>query len=137
MRATIALCDWAEVIQGKLYLQGGGWNKILANAQQQVAVAVLFRIEYLETNSPVHAVLALDDEDGGAVAPPGTTGPIKFDFNFEVGRPPGMRPGETQTIPFAGKVGGLILPPGGFRWELDVNDHRQDAIEFRAVTSLT
>jgi hypothetical protein len=138
MRSTIILCDWAESIQGKLYMQGGGWNKVLANTPAGFAVAILFRFEYTETNTPFHAVLSLVDEDGHPF-PPAVAGqnPVKFEIDIELGRPPGMKPGHTQVVPFAGRLGGFKFPRGSYRFELDIGQHRQDAAEFQAVASLT
>jgi hypothetical protein len=139
MRSTIILCDWAESIQGKLYVQGGGWNKLLSDTPGQFAVAVICRIEYNETNTPYHAVLALVDEDGQPfppLNPEAGQAPARFEIDFEVGRPPGMRPGQTQVFSFTGKLGGFVFPPGGYRFELDISGHRQDAAEFQAAPNL-
>src|SRR5688572_3413309 len=101
MRSTLVLCDWAEAVAGKLYMQGGGWNKVLADTPASFAIAVLIRVEYNETNLKKHAVLALVDEDGAAFP---AEDPIQVEFDFEVGRPPGMKPGQDQTLTFAAKI---------------------------------
>jgi hypothetical protein len=133
MRATIMLSDWAESVNGKLYMQGGAWDRIVANTPASFAVSVVVRVEYNETNVRRHAVLALVDEDG---SPFPAEAPVRFELDFEVGRPPGMQVGQVQTVNFAGKIGGLIFPPGGYRFQFDVESHRQDDVPFQAVPSL-
>ena len=133
MRATIVLCDWAESVNGKLYLQGGAWDRILANTSAAFAVVVVVRIDYNETNMRRHAVLALVDEDG---QPFPAESPVRYELDFEAGRPPGMQVGQIQTINFAGKIIGLAFPPGGYRFQFDIEGHRQDDIPFQAVPTL-
>lgn len=127
------LSDWAESLNGKLYMQGGAWDRIMANTPASFAVSVVVRIEYNETNVSRHAVLALVDEDG---RPFPTETPVRFELDFEVGRPPGMQVGQVQTVNFAGKIVGLVFPPGGYRFQFDVGAHRQDDVPFQAVPSL-
>lgn len=135
MRATIMLCDWAETVNGKLYMQGGAWDRILANTPASFAVTVVIRIDYNETNMLKHAVLSLTTEDGRPF--PDSGAPVSFDFTFEAGRPPGMQVGQVQTASFAGKIAGIVLPPGGYRFQFDIEGHKQDDVPFQAVPALT
>lgn len=134
MRSTVILCDWAEAVQGKLYLQGGGWTSILGNQPVAFAVAVIIRVDYTETNSPRHAVLALVNEDGQPF--PSPEEPVVFEFDFEVGRPPGMKPGQNQIVNFAAKLVGLVFPLGGYEFQLHIGEHRQDVVPFTAIPAL-
>lgn len=133
MRATIILCDWAEAVGGKLYMQGGGWDRILADTPAMLAVAVVIRVEYNETNVRRHAVLSLVTQDG---EPFPAENPLQFDLDFEAGRPPGMQVGQIQTLSFAGKIGGVTLPAGGYRFQLDIDNFRSDDVPFQAVAAL-
>lgn len=105
----------------------------MANTPASFAVAVVVRIEYNETNVRRHAVLALVDEDGH---PFPAESPVRFELDFEAGRPPGMQIGQVQTLNFAGKIAGLPFPPGGYRFQFDIDQHRQDDVPFQAVPSL-
>ena len=46
---------------------------------------------------------------------------------FEVGRPPGLRPGSSVPFPFAIPVGPVALPPGGhFEWRLTIDGEARE-----------
>src|SRR5680860_489523 len=110
MQTNLMLCDWAEVVQGKLYIQGSGWSRILANQPVQMAIAMMTRVPYDQTNRQHRVDLKLQTEDGQSYP---TEAPIAFDFMFELGRPPGMKQGQEQILPFAAKLGGLTFVTGG------------------------
>lgn len=131
MRASILLCDWAEVVQGKLYAQGLGWTMIASDQALQIAVAALIRIPYDRTNKPHKAEVRLTTEDG-ARFPPDAPEAI-FTFDFEVGRPPGMKVGQEQNLPFAAKLGGIAFPVGGYQWEFYVDGDLLDTAPFVAI----
>lgn len=59
-------------------------------------------------------------EDGGT--------PLILSHTFEVGRPPGLRPGTAIPWPFVFNFVGVPLPPGGhFEWRLSINgDTREE-----------
>lgn len=114
------LCDWAEDVGGKLYIQGAGWNRLAANAPASIAVAVLLEIPWDQANRPHDMRLQLVTEDGQPVMPDGET-PLVLDGKAEVGRPPGTKPGSSLNAPFALKFAGIVLPPGGYRFELAIN----------------
>jgi hypothetical protein len=119
LTGTLLLCDWAEVVGGKLYAQGIGWGTVMADQPMQFAVASLVHIPYDQTNKKHSATIKLVTDDGVGF-PPET--PVLAGFQFEVGRPPGLTHGSEQIIPFAFKIAGIILPPGGYRFELHIND---------------
>lgn len=134
MRATIMLSDWAEAVGGKLYMQGAGWDRILADTPASFAVVVAVRIGYDETNVRNQAKLSLTTEDG---EPFPQDKPVVFDFEFEAGRPDGMVPGQVQSTGFAGKVTGLTLPRGGYRFQFIIGDGDiLDEVPFQAVDAL-
>jgi len=37
---TVMLCDYAEAVQGKLYIAGGGWSELRGNGPADLALAV-------------------------------------------------------------------------------------------------
>ena len=71
--------------------------------------------------------LELLDADGVAVAvetDEGENEPIVFfdDLVFEVGRPPGLKPGTPLDFPVAVNSGPLPIPPGGrYEWRLSID----------------
>lgn len=111
LSVDLLLCDWAEVLNGKLYLQGAGWNIVPPNAGVGVAVAALVHVPYTETNKKHSVTLAIMTEDG---SPYPTENPFDMTAGFEVGRPPGMRPGEGSIVPLAAKLLGIQFKPGGY-----------------------
>ena len=66
----LILADWAEVINGKIYVQGGGWSAINAQSplpvSRTVAIAVSPRVEWHETNQPHDLVIRIIREEGQA-----------------------------------------------------------------------
>lgn len=90
----LILADSAQVADGKLYLLGGGWDRLAVNtlpATQMVGVAVGILVPWTETNSGQTLTLAIADEDGAAVLPPVT-------LRIEVGRPSGLTAGAEQRV---------------------------------------
>ena len=39
---------------------------------------------------------------------------------FELGRPPGIKPGSSQNAPFVWTFAGLVLDAGGYEWKLTI-----------------
>jgi hypothetical protein len=133
IEAKLFLCDWAEVVAGKLYAQGMGWSNVIADSPTQFAVASLITIPYDETNKKHSGLIKLVTDDGHDFPP---ANPAIAGFDFELGRPPGMLPGREQIVPFALKVGGVSFPTGGYRAEIHVDQKQIDAVSFAAVKSL-
>lgn len=128
MEATVLLADWAEAINGKLYIQGAGWSRIspsrLPGATMAVvncALAIKFDVGWEETNQKHEVTVRLVDDDGNAVvATPGN--PVRVKAQLEVGRPPGVTPGAALDAALALQFRGIPLAPGRYRFCLDVDD---------------
>ncbi len=129
IKGTLLLCDWAEAIGGKLYAQGIGWIATFANRPVQFAVACIIRVPYDETNKKHAANIRLITDDGH---PYPEADAIAAGFEFELGRPPGMRHGEEQTVPFAVKMGIPTFAAGGYRFELYIDQELADTVSFTA-----
>lgn len=130
LRVTLMLADWAEALGGKLYIQGGGWARIVPNRPVTMAVAALLHVPYDQTNTPITLTLSLLTEDAELFP---QESPFQVQANAEVGRPPGMRAGEETVVPFAVKVNGIQFKPGGYRVEARVGDDLLGYIPFTAV----
>ena len=101
MRAEwIIMADAAEVVNSKLYLLGGGWDRLVVNqalpVQQIVSIAVSFEVDWNETNVRHQMQLLVEDEDARQVA--------KVQGHIEAGRPTGIVPGQSQRIQLAFKL---------------------------------
>ena len=92
----LILADAAEVVGAKLYMLGGGWDRLTVNSQparQNIAVALAFWIPWFETNKQHSFQLEIADEDGKNL--------VTMEGGFEVGRPPGLPHGQPQLIQLA------------------------------------
>lgn len=140
VEVTLMLCDWAEAINGKLFIQGGGWTRIAPhapNAPLNFALAMIVRVPYTRTNQKLSIDLTLLTEDGAPYAPPAPGGnsgpPVQFTMTFEVGRPPGMKAGEGTNLPFAAKLNGLNLTPGGYKLQASMDGDELASLSFTAM----
>ena len=127
------LCDAAQSVAGKLYIIGGGWSQILvAGVPTNMALAVKLGIPWHETNRPIAVRAQLINDDGQPVLDAGGKA-ISADGRLEVGRPPGTRPGTTLDAPIALNFTGIVLQPGGYVWELTIDDHPRARTPFRVL----
>ena len=133
MRAQLFLADWAEVISGKLYIQGAGWSLTKADAPAgNRAVAVLIHVPWSEANRKHTFHLALYTEDGVVHAMPDGQ-QLEIQGDFEAGRKPGIVEGMDLLVPLAYNIGGLSLPRGGYEFVLSINDQVADKASFQAL----
>jgi hypothetical protein len=115
--AVMLLCDAAETANGKLYVLGGGWSQVLVpDTPFAMALAVKLAVPWDQANTrfTIEARLVTDDGEP-ALTPEGE--PIRAQGQIEVGRPPGLKPGEALDAPFVLRFT-VTLPPGGYVWEL-------------------
>jgi hypothetical protein len=125
------LCDAAQEVGGKLYVLGGGFSVVnaLPGGLTNLALAVKINVPWDQTNRKVKIEAALMTDDGDRVDL--GAGPIGAAGEFEVGRPPGVKPGSDIGVPLALPFPGLKLPLGGYRWEFSVNGTVSATTAFR------
>ena len=59
MEVTLLLCDFAEAVNGKLYVMGGGWNILFAPGQPvTMSVAAVIAVPWDRTNQQHELSLA-------------------------------------------------------------------------------
>ena len=134
--AALLLSDFVESINGKLYIQGGGWSRIRAARPMTLGIGMVVHVPYSHTNQKHTLGIVLVTEDGAPYpTPPQAPMPFTATTTFEVGRPPGMRPGEQSNVAVAIMVGGIQFEPGGYRVEvrLDNDDDLLASAPFRAI----
>lgn len=125
----LILADAAQVTSNKLYLIGGGWDQLtIAKAlpvQHQMAVAAAFRVSWNETNQKHDFEIGVRDVDGLEVA--------KLAGQFEVGRPPGIPPGQDQRTQIAVNIGLAVKQFGTYEVVTRLNGEEGRRFPFNVV----
>ena len=124
MKVTMLLADSAQAVDGKLYILGGGWS-ITGPDPAPMAIALKIDVPWHEANNMHKLRLALFDEDGQAVMVPTPTGkqPFEIHSSFEVGRPPGLKPGTPLDFALAINLPPMPLPPNSrYVWRCFINE---------------
>ena len=96
----LILADAAEVTGGKLYLLGGGWDRLTVNSQpakRSFAVALAFRVPWHETNRQHVFQIEMADADGGSA--------LTVQGQFEVGPAGRDTTGTTPAHPASRECG--------------------------------
>jgi hypothetical protein len=109
----LILADAAQVVGNKLYLMGGGWDKLTVNSQfpadQRCALALSLRVDWNETNQKHSFEIEIMSEDSATEQPRSL---LKAGGQFELGRPPGINPGQEQRFQMALDMNLKIDGPG-------------------------
>lgn len=122
----LILADRAEAVNGKLYVVGGGWDRvgmlqIPGPADFDVALGVL--VGYNETNAPHRIELALEDDDNKNVQP-------AINAQFELGKPAGMKAGQAQRFQLVLRGPFTIPKPGAYHWVVSLDGVRKATTRF-------
>jgi hypothetical protein len=146
MEIEAFLADSVATAEGKLYVQGGGWN--LVNVAQfpyrlaRCGIALIVRIPYTATNQGHKFELFLRNEDGQELplgdAPPGTEAPDgkirRLGGEFTVGRPPMIQPGDEQLVALAINIDGLVFEtPSRYEFVVDLDGTEVKHLGFRIL----
>ena len=123
----LIIADKAEAVNGKLYLMGGGWDRLAIQESPGIGmfdVAFGVIVGYNETNVKHKFSLGIEDEDNVVVL-----GPLEGEF--EVGRPPGLMASQEQR--FIGTLKGPFRIPSAqeYHWALSIDSHRFPPTSFR------
>jgi hypothetical protein len=109
----LILADSAQVVGNKLYLMGGGWDRLNVNKDfpfdQRCAIAVAIKIPWNETNTKHVFEIEVLGEDPATEEPKSIA---KIGGQFEVGRPAGIAAGQEQRIQMAIDMGLRFEGPG-------------------------
>ncbi|MCJ7587791.1 MAG: hypothetical protein MUQ00_07825 [Candidatus Aminicenantes bacterium] len=128
MKVTMMLADFAQAVNGKLYIMGGGWS-LTGPMPNPSAIAIKIEVPWNETNRKHNLKLELMDSDYHPVlvsTPAGNT-PLAITCDFEVGRPPGIIQGTPIDVPLAFNMGPIPLEPGKrFVWKLSIDGNAKD-----------
>jgi hypothetical protein len=123
------LADYAVVSDGKLTIVGGGWSQT-GPEPAPFGIALLIQVPWDQANTLHSFRVELLDADGGPVvldSPEEEEQEVAFGGEFEVGRPPGLKPGTPLDFPLAMNSTPLPLEPGRYEWRLTIDgESRQD-----------
>ena len=135
MKATLLLCDYAQVVGGKLTAVGAGWT--YTSPLTSHAVALLLDVPWDLANMKMSWQLELKDADGQPVLQDGKAGPVpvRAQGELEVGRPAGYPAGTPIPACFAIPVHGIVLAPESrYVWEFSVDGQTRDEWSLRFGT---
>jgi hypothetical protein len=103
----LIVADRAEVLNGKLYMMGGGWDSIGTGGPDQpvhFTAAVGFLVAWNATNVDHACTIRLEDADGVAV--------LSLGYTIKTGRPPSLPEGATQRVTVCLPIAVAIAHPG-------------------------
>ena len=130
----LLVADGAQVVGGKLYLLGGGWDRLTVSELPGLpatpfAVAVGVNVPWSLTNRKMSFSIDVRNADGGHVGQ-------LVGGEFEVGRPPGLRSGVPQRFQIAGPAGPELPAAGRYVIECAIDGEviGHTAIEVTAAT---
>ncbi len=104
------LADYAEIVNGKLYLMGGGWDTYYVRevpTQVRIAVAIGVSLDWDETNQPFPVRATIEDDDGQVLA--------RIEGTMQVGRPASLPAGSRQLSQMAVNLGLNFKTMGGYQ----------------------
>ncbi len=126
------LADYVVVSDGKLTIVGGGWSQT-GPEPAPFGIGLLIQVPWDQSNTPHQFKVQLLDADGAAVSfheddpDHESDQSVEFGGEFEVGRPPGLKPGTPLDFPVAVNSVPLPLEPGRYEWRLTIDEQsRQD-----------
>lgn len=123
VKATMLLADYAVVSDGKLTIVGGGWSQT-GPEPSSFGIGLLIQVPWDQANTMHAFAVELLDSDGVEVVlqtPEDDEQPVAFGGEFEVGRPPGLKPGTPLDFPVAVNSTPLPLEPGRYEWRLTID----------------
>jgi hypothetical protein len=134
LKGQIILSDFAEEHDGKLYVMGGGWNRISARAPANMSLAILLYLDRSELNQSHKMAVALLKGTGDQVLDTSSQ-PFRIEGQIQLGPRPEIDPAEASifTAPIGIRVPTQKLEVGHYVWELRVEDQLLDTATFDAI----
>lgn len=140
MDTAIMLCDHAEAVKGKLFINGGGIDVFRVGSGPphpiSTALAVVIHVPWAATNRAHRLTVALVDEDGSEVvpwvpseAPPRP--PVRVESQFNVGRPAQLQAGAAQPVALAMNFQLGLTSLGGYVFVVSIDDDEVKRLPFR------
>ena len=123
--------DHAEALNGKVYMNGGFWNRL--NYPQYPAVVPTMALVAV-VNVPFHQYQEDHSFSLGMVDADENPAPLRVEGKFRVGASPDLKRGDPTLMPIAIPVNGLrIERPGDYSFRLSLDGEEMSRYQFRAV----
>jgi hypothetical protein len=121
------LADYAVVSDGKLTIVGGGWSQT-GPEPAAFGIGLLIQVPWDQANTMHAFSVELVDSDGAEVVleEDDDEQTVAFGGEFEVGRPPGLKPGTPLDFPVAVNSTPLPLEPGRYEWRLTIDGNSRE-----------
>jgi hypothetical protein len=121
------LADYAVVSDGKLTIVGGGWSQT-GPEPAAFGIGLLIQVPWDQANTMHAFSVELVDSDGAEVVleDDDDEQTVAFGGEFEVGRPPGLKPGTPLDFPVAVNSTPLPLEPGRYEWRLTIDGNSRE-----------
>ncbi|MGZ6692926.1 MAG: DUF6941 family protein [Solirubrobacteraceae bacterium] len=125
------LADAADAVGGKLYILGGGWDRLMvpnlpARSVKPFAIALGITVPYSHTNRQFVLTIELIDADGAQI------GDV-LQVGLETGRPPGLRPGGSQNTPLGIGTNPEFPTPGRYSFVARIDGDIKNNVAFEVV----
>jgi len=110
---TLLLANHVEVVNGLLYVSGGGWTEHRRPVTPQgpalshLGIGVSVLVPWNETNAPHTFTVLIEDEDATPI--------VKIDGQINVGRPPALPAGSEQAVLLGFPLNVQFPHPGTYR----------------------
>jgi hypothetical protein len=128
----VTLANYAEALNGLLYLQGAGWTEVRTPMGPQgqimpvhLGVGISILIGWNETNVSYPVRFEMVHEDGGEPV-------LAGDGQVESGRPPGAMPGAELRNVIALSAQVVFPRPGGYTFRVTLADKAKQ-VTFRVT----
>lgn len=143
MEVTAILCNHAEAVNNLLFVSGGGIDQAIIQPGQpapwgvSIGMGLSIQVPWTATNHEHSVRVTLVDADGQPVEVP--TSPearqeFGVDLRFNVGRPPQLTPGTSQTVQLAINI--PVLPfetLGQYEFVVAIDGHEEKRLGYRIV----
>ena len=135
LKVSLMLADFAQVVGGKLFINGGGWS-IMGPQPTPFAIVLDVKVPWHGINVDHTLRLDLLDADGQPVEVETPEGPrpLRLDGKFQATPAPSVKPGTQIDLPLAFNLPPQPIPPGGrYEWRLTIDDQTHE--DWRLVFS--
>jgi len=123
--------DYAQVVNGKFYINGGGWNRMNSTVFPYV-VPTLSVIALLDV--PFSKYNADHDYEVGLIDPDGAPYQLKVTGKFRTGAPPDLNYGDPTLIPLVVTINNFAFHrPGDYSFTFAVDSEELGRYPIRLV----